>query len=346
MNVALIEFENSHDECLYTQVAFLSKANHKVFLCCTNTLYERVKHFDGVEQFICRDFNQFKFFAFRKFAKELHALNIDLVIFNTASGDKVAKFLFFSCFYKFRYAGLIHNVNKLNTSNTQKIISRKIKKYFVLNDYIDVTNDKVACSAFYPIFFPPIKIMPIEKPENEIWLCIPGQLEYKRRAYEALFSTIAQYGLPKNIRLLFLGRCMHSEGNGAEAKQTIADLGIDKQCLLFDNFVSLDVFYAYMQASDYIFPLIHPEESETKGYGSYKVSGAFNAAFGFKKILICDEYYARYKDFEDSSIFYDPKKLYEIFEKIALTIDENLFYKNPFWNFETHQQKFLSFLNL
>jgi hypothetical protein len=242
---------------------------------------------------------------------------------------------------------LLHNVDKLEKSTIQKLISLEIKKYFVLNNYVSIPKHKhkIQCCGFYPIIFPVVNKAVINKEENEIWLCIPGQVEFKRRDYKGFFDMLARYPLPQNIKLIFLGKCMHTEGNGEEIKQLISKLSIEKQCILFDNFVPLDVFYAYLTLSDYVLPLTHPEKLETTGYGTYKVSGTFNLAFGFRKIMFCDKYYATFEDFSDSCIFYNPDNMETIFETIESgKIDKANYYKSDFWNTEKQQQKFLRFV--
>jgi hypothetical protein len=208
-------------------------------------------------------------------------------------------------------------------------------------------HSKIELCSFYPIFFPQIDTPNIYKPKDEIWICIPGQVEYKRRDYESLFKSIAQYGLPAKIRLIFLGRCMHAHGDGIRVKKMIDNLGIKSQCLLFDGFVPIDLFFAYIKRSDFILPLIHPNSTESKAYGYEKVSGAFNVAFGFKKVMFCDEYYKDNIDFSDSCIFYRPEELHLIFEHVDNHQRNTIkFYQNPCWDFSYQQKKYLSFLGI
>src|SRR5690554_4255367 len=50
-NVALIEINNFHDECLYSHILFLKSANHHITLICNEKLKSRVSNFP-VDEFV------------------------------------------------------------------------------------------------------------------------------------------------------------------------------------------------------------------------------------------------------------------------------------------------------
>src|SRR5690606_6018145 len=108
--------------------------------------------------------------------------------------------------------GVLHGINKLKGSFTQKKINRKIKNYFLLNDYVLDNLKKTSYPSdlrfetYYPIDFPDFPNPPdINKNDREFWIGIPGQVEYKRRDYEGLVNAVSKITCKKSIRFLLLG---------------------------------------------------------------------------------------------------------------------------------------------
>ena len=101
-----------------------------------------------------------------------------------------------------QYTGLIHLSKKLWISSSQKIINRKIKKYFVLADFIEEnlerTNSSLKTSFFYPVYFPESNSNePSEvKIRNEFHVCIPVAVDIARWDYNSLMDDIASNGFP------------------------------------------------------------------------------------------------------------------------------------------------------
>lgn len=349
LHVALIELSTSHDECLYAQVKML-KADHSIHLTliCHEKHRDNVKYYDLVNTIeyvpISKGINLWlDLFRVRNIILKG---NFDKIIFNTAQGTLLKKLLMLP-FGNTEMIGTLHNTNKLNGSVGQKIISKKIRKYFVLNDYLlDNINPKdhpaLRFSSYYPIFFPPFPEMDVAKNENEIWICIPGQVELKRRDYTSLFDSIEKTGISPSIRFILLGRCSHAHGDGTYIKNWILQHNLTDYFMLFDDFISPQLFHSILKKCDYILPLIHPQHESFDLYKT-QVSGAYNLAFAYKKPLLMEKSFATYADFKNNSVFYDSNQIIETINNEKPN-NSATFYTEDKWNFDFQKNKYLHFI--
>ena len=317
MKIALIELGNSHDECLYSQIRILkAKPGVELHLICSRAIFKRTQHFNEVDTFhqvsIPKGFfAQQK--AYRKLKKYILKQAFAKLIFNTAQGSEVKKLMPFLRKYKGKMFGILHDTKKLEHSTGQKIISKKLDGYFVLNHYLEEKlkgNTNKPIQSFYPIFFPSISHTPIAKPSDNLWFVVPGQLETKRRDYEALFEAVKNLKLASNYKFILLGKSMHSHGNGHWAKKFIAKYKLQDNFVLWDNFVPNDVCEAYLQKADYLMPLIHPNHPSAELY-KHQITGAFNLAFAYKIPLLLEQQFKANLDFKNNSIFYTLKTIEE-----------------------------------
>ncbi len=213
-NIALIELGGSHDECLFSQVLFLKKYGYKVHIILFRDHLDRIdkwkevdiwKTFEPVSGAIGRWKLVLGVRAYLRKNRIRHA------IINTAEGNNIRELTLLPS-KGIRYTGLIHFSKKLWTSSSQGIINRKIKKYFVLADFIsenlEQADPSLEISYFYPIYFPE-NIQP-EIPENivreELMVTIPGAVDFARRDYSSLMNEMVSNGPPTGFRFVLLGR--------------------------------------------------------------------------------------------------------------------------------------------
>lgn len=327
--IALVEMGGSHDECLYAQVRYLKADGHHVTLICNSSLKSNVEYFDGLDEvhYIELRSGLKQWIDLRIIRRILKQGEFDRVVFNTAQGNVLKNLFLLPKLKKAKLFGVIHNLRKLQNSHSQKVITRNLDGYFVLNNYlIDQVNDEVKKSVnlypLYTVFYPDYSAKKLEKGENEVWICIPGQVELSRRDYDALFDAMEKTGINENIKLLFLGRCAHADGDGEYIKKRVSDLGIEQNVVLWDAFIETDEFYGMLKASDYILPLIHPQHDSYALY-EYQISGSFNLAFGFKKPLLMETSFSEYDDFKTTSIFYSASTLMEVVNELKTSNDSD-----------------------
>ncbi|MDH4262310.1 MAG: hypothetical protein OEV78_04615 [Spirochaetia bacterium] len=302
-DVALIELGENHQECLYAQLLFLKKAGYNVHLIVSKQLIHLINYSPIWNQLYLHDVNgSSSILELYKISRYFKKNKIKKIIFNTAENAVVRNLLFLTP--KIQCYGILHDVLKINSSQNQKIISRRIKNYFILNDYLknsieEKYQNKV--SSFYPIFFPEIKDS-FKPAKNKIMIVIPGQLELKRRDYISLIDVVEKAKF-KSIKFVLLGNC--ARGDGEKIKQYILNKKLESQFILFHEYLSENAYHAWIKSSDFIMPLLHPDVTSVNSYLTKNISGAFNFAFAYKKPMFMHEAFSGIDDFQVSSIFYN-----------------------------------------
>lgn len=346
MKIAIVELSVSHEECIYSQVSFLKEDKNEVSLIVHPNIKKQIAYTDLLSNIDIVDFDNLKGFKSLKkqlaLAKQLN--KFDKVILNTASSSKqlrnIACFLLFS---KVECIGVLHNTKKLQKSFTQKVISFKIKKYFVLSDFLKnnaiVKNPKIKLESFYPIFFPDYQKDKLSKNENDIWFCIPGRVEFYRRDYFFLINQLDKKEISKNIKFIILGNI--NTKDGLLFRTEIEEGKLANHFVFFDKFIENDLYYKYIKASDYILPLLKKEDVS---YLKYKISGTFNLAYGFKKIIFFNEFYSEVNDLSKNGISYDDSSFIQKLNTIdSLQLKD--VYADKKWSFKYQQEKYMNFIN-
>jgi hypothetical protein len=354
---ALIEIGGSHDECLYSQLLFLKAGGYHTTLICSEDMRPRLEDFEPADEMLFIPLKGLgalkKFAALNRIRRHIIKNHIKTVIFNTAQGTEVRDLTLMPYPADIRFYGAMHNIRKAASSFTQKIISRRVNKYFVLNDYLldnlkSVQHNGLSFTTYYPIFFPlyPDGLL-YEKQPGEIWIAIPGQVEYKRRDYQTLVNTIAQMPVKPVIRFFLVGKSMHTHGNGNELKQLLQEKGLADTFVMWDDFVNNATYHACISSCDAVMPLIHPGNEGFDNYLNTQISGAYNAAFAYKKPLLMLSDFSRYEDFKENAIFYNLDILAETLMNLPqlLAEQQGRLYKHTKWSFDAQADRYLSFIS-
>ena len=305
---ALVELGGSHDECLYSQAAFLADGGYEVHLVVSPALQKRVTGWDCVEALHVLAPDSGEIGAFKtawKLRALLNDIAADLVVFNTAHGAMVR---FFSLLPQGsrRLAGVVHNILKLRASRGQRLISRRMKRYLVLNDYLlENRSDRmdVAVDWFYPIFFPAFEPVDVGKQPEAFWVGIPGKVDFLRRDYRGLLKGMAERELPTNLRLLILGG-FENDAVREEVQDLVAATGQPDRFQFFQGFIDNPTYQSYLAASDLILPLLHPGTERFHEYSEVQISGAYNLAFSHRVPLLMENFFSKYRAFAENSLFY------------------------------------------
>ncbi len=304
--VCLIELYNMHHECLYSQLLYLRSSGYEVSLVCDFRNANQTDRFSELtRQIRYDDFRKIKsLFRLRRF---LIKEGFDTVIFNTAQSSRVARLLLLPFPRRISFIGTIHNLRKLTDSFDQRIIFRKIKRFYLLAEYLLPTfislsgKRDLRAQPYSSSIFPPVKLQTLEKTTGECWIVVPGSIEYKRRDYEFLLDLAGNSALSPSVRFVLLGNATRSEG--PSFIQKVKDLKLSEHFVWFEDFVPEETFQAYIQVADYLLPLIHGEKA-LEDYSLYKVSGTFVLAEAFGKILLCPEHFSKVPNFQYKAIYY------------------------------------------
>jgi len=348
MKIAIVELGGSHDECLYSQIKIIKSCpNIHLTLICNKSLEGNIKHFNHIDKKIFlsvrKGYKQWAdIFRFWQLCK---TNSFDKIIFNTAQGKVISRIFRLPFKKHIKLYGILHDTKKINSSHSQKYISKKIEHYFVLSEYLkNKIKSTSSFSVLYPIYFPDYLPQEINKKKNEIWICIPGQVELKRRDYKTLFESIQKYGISKNIKFLLLGRCEHKHGDGAYIKQKISELSVTDNFLIWDGFIPVTTFYSMIKNSDYIMPLIHDNDISGDLYNT-QISGAYNLAVAYKKPILAEKEISNKILSEYSPITYDNNYLMKTINQLEQYDGDNL-YTDEKWTFDFQRKIYLEHIGV
>jgi hypothetical protein len=324
--VAILEIGGSHDECLLSQFSALKTAGMETYFISSNALWNRnTKLSEVVDHFIPFEMekkNLKDFLKIIKLNKFFVSENISMVVFNTAQGAHVRNFCL-TASKKTEYIGVIHTINKFKKSFTQKIIHRKIKKYFVLNDYLrsQITPPNgIQVQSFYPLRFPKFDKQ-IFKSDEELWIVIIGGVEFRRK--DLLGSLVLMDKINEaNIRYVFLGKSDLQHPDIISFKATLQNYTFNSQVFLFDTFIDEETYDAYLKGADFIWPMVHPETPSAEEYFKNQISGAMNISFGYKIPMLVHEDYSKTWDDLEYAFSYSLEGFVSDFQRAKLQRQE------------------------
>jgi len=352
---ALVEIGGSHDECLYSQLLILKHGGYHTTLICDDNVRARLGDVSMADEVMVvtlkgRSVLQ-RMATLLGIRSRIVGQGIKTVIFNTAEGSDVRDLCIMHYPDDIGFYGTMHNLRKVKGSMTQKVINRRIDHYFLLNDYLiekaqQIGHKRLKFAAYYPIFFPRYGEVPVaQRKAGELWIAIPGQVEYKRRDYPALVAALAAMSQRPALKFVLPGKSMHEHGNGAELKQLLAEHGLTDMFLLWDGFVDNETYHTYLRHCDVVMPLLHPGNDGYDGYLNLQISGAFNAAFAYKKPLLMHRDFSGYADFQENAVFYDVPSLGSTMLQLPeLTGERKAMYKDEKWTLEAQAARYLSFI--
>ena len=350
--LAIIETGGSHDEVLKPQLLFLGDESVDVHLIIRREHYNRTRPYEGISGLLLlgedvKSSDRIR--HLRAILKYLSGHGIKNVIVNTAQGAFIRDLTLFAP-RRLRFTGIAHNPQKLGRSFTQKLISRRIKKYFVLSDYILETvkeeNPDLQPGVFYPVFFPP------HSPSGNhdtLDVCIPGAVDLNRRDYNSLLNEMAREAPDSNIRFIFLGRCMRDDARAF--RKNIEQIVHSSQIVFYDSFIPEDEFISTVANADLIMPLLTPGVPLFELYSKYKVTGAVNLAFGLRIPMLMHEALAHIEDFGKTAFFYQGNDLVENLNHLnrqrhTIVKKQKEMAKIQKFKFDFQKERYLGFLNL
>ena len=342
--VAVIELGDSHEECLESTLWFL-REQYEVHLYVSATLKSRIAHLrtycDRVE-IVKYNSREVSIKASFSLATKLRKNAYKAIFLNTAQGR--IKFLcLFSMFTKSKFVGILHNIKKLQKGWGQKLISNRVSQYFVLNDYLVEPAQKltkIPVRAYYPIFYQATSDMPIEKPEGQRWISVPGRVDNKRRDYSFLMQLAHVLKSSSEYKFIILGN-IQATADGRELLNQIEHAGLTQSFKTFSTFVDTRIFLAHLKKSDIILPLITPQIKDFDNYLKSKISGSWNMAFAFHKPMLVHPAFLKHADFEENALTIEkiPDKR-TLLSLLSLNSSMKV-YQHPKWEKSFQKQQFL-----
>ncbi len=247
----------------------------------------------------------------------LASLHQPLLFFHTAQGNIVRE-LTWLLPRRYRMMGVHHNADKLirGHSFSQTIISRRIRHYFVLADYI---KENLAGQTAPGIHLQEVYTLFYEKPADfrelprvkKLRVTIPGAVEQSRRDFKGLLEALEKAPLSPEVEFVVLGNGSRGEGPGVQ--EEVKKRGLQSHFVFFQAYVSHADMVSYVASSDLILPLLHPHMAYYNLFSTYKISGTFNWAYAYQKPMLMFEDLALRETFRNVSIGY---RLENLIEKI------------------------------
>lgn len=343
--VAILEIGGSHDECILSQLIGLKSAGAWIVFCGTKEMFEKnsqfASYFDAFREVVLPRSTFGDFFAMVQLNKWFKKHKIDVVIANTAQGGHVRN-LCLTASSNIKFVGLIHTIKMLNGSFTQSLISRKIKTYFVLNDtlkrYVG-PKPGLEIHSFYPLNYPSFNLT-IEKQNDHFWVAIIGGVENRRKDLNGFLEMAKQTS--GHVHFYFLGKSNMESDEVKAFVSSLQEYNLQHRVHLFDAFVSEAEMDAYLQKTDAIFPLVHPNTPSADEYFTRQISGAINVAFSYKIPMMIHEAYQDWEDFQTGVVFYKMENFHNQWEVFQTNHSElkNQLIENPKFSSEIQNQRF------
>lgn len=333
------EFSTSHSEIIHSFCEVLSE-EYEITLVIHNKTHGKSLEKSKIKKIIyLEEFNILN--SFLKIKKELKP---DIVLLNSAQGRLVRNLCLRLLFDRTQIIGVHHNPENIYASFTQKFINLKIKKYFVLADFIKKhlttkTSSNLQIESLYAVYYPEVKTIAVD--ETKKYVCVPGVLEQDRRDYIGLVRMVAESRsqISPDIKFVLLGNA--SSHNGPEIRNLIKEYKIEDRFIIFDHYVDDEVLFSYVKSALALMPLIDPGTRWFEKYFETKISGCYSLAFAFQKPLLLNEVFKGKEEFSGKGFFYNAQN----FHFAIKSIENNQLNLNDS-KFELQFQKFkvLNFL--
>lgn len=316
--IALLETGGSHDEILFSQMRFLKDSGYRIYLIIRSEHLARIGKYDEANDIFSIRNEESMYGRLKNILNIRRYLlrnKIETLLINTCQGAFIRDLSFFLP-YRLNITGITHNPQKMSRSLNQKIISRRVKKYFVLSDYIlkNITqqNPELQLESFYPIFF---RESGESRNHKNFVVTIPGAVDFKRRDYDHLLNEL-DIGEPEpGIRFIFLGRLKSPEAIEFREKVLQEYPGI--QFDFFDEFIPENEFISRIVKSDLVLPLITPGMVNYNLYRDFKITGGINLALGYRIPLLIHENLADNPDYQLAAFFYKEGNLIDTLRHLS-----------------------------
>lgn len=291
--MALAELSNGHGEVLLPQVEFLLANGVEVWVIVRRSILdsgilEPVRGAIHVHELSgARGLARLR--EYWRIRRLLRENGIGRLVINTAEGKDALRLCWMSG-RRIKKFGILHNPHKLLSSTTQRLISRSIEQYLVIGERLCKERHHFPGAPHLECFYPVLRGEPSEtRPSaKELVICIPGNLEQKRRDYFGLLEQLRGHtDLAGRVRFILLGDA--SRGEGPELKERIERFGLGSIVTTFSGRVPQSVFLDQVEAADALMSLTHPDCRYFEMYREYKVSGALQLALSYKKPLLMHE---------------------------------------------------------
>jgi len=305
-NVALIEVDGSHDECLLFQIYALKQKKTSITLICTQAILDRNRDFDSlVDNLVVIDNQMSHNKVVRAVLSSFKKHQIQLAIFNTAQGAKVRDISVKLYFSKIQLVGIIHTTKKFEDSFRQKVINVNMKKYFLLSEFLynkAKPPKGITIDYFYPIRFPDFETKRTKS--ESLTISIIGGVENKKKDLTG-FIEMVEATKSDAIHFVFLGKSDPNSADVHQLKRDLEKINLIDRVTFYEEFVSQEEFDRQLKRTDALLLLAHPNNAQVNQYYDTQISGASNVAFGYNIPMLIHREFEKVGELKHRSLFYD-----------------------------------------
>ena len=269
--------------------------------------------------------------------------NTKRVVLNTAQGSMIRNLCLFGLFSKIEFVGIIHTLLKTHDSFTQKVISWKVKKYFILSKFLlNKVEPKKGLSYdyFYPLIFSN-EHQP--KDQNGLIITIIGGVEKRRKDLDGFVQMIQQ---EQDGHYYFLGKSNANDPDVRQFKEELMAKGLENRVSLFNEYVSQDEFTEVLNKTDFILPLVHPNTPSSAEYFRNQITGAMTVSFGYKTPMLIHEEYQQIDEMKSASFYYSMDDYADKLKEFILNRNQKVeeMKLNPEYSEITQMERYMNFL--
>lgn len=268
---------------------------------------------------------------------------IDKAVFNTAQGGHVRNACLFSLFNKVEFIGVIHTIRKFQGSFTQHLINWKIKKYFVLGEFLASTalshQSRSKIQSFYPLDFPKGDYE-IER-DDKLHISIIGSVESRRKDLNGFVSLVEQSD--ESFHFHFLGKADPTNEDVIKLKENLKRIECENRVELYENRVEFQKMDEILRKSIAILPLVHPNTPSADEYFSNQIPGGMSVALGYQIPLLMHVFFGTIQELQPASIYYSLENFSEALEQLQ-SEGETIRKRMNQYSSEEQYKKYLEFI--
>lgn len=353
--VLVVEFGDSHHEIFPTHFRILDRAGYETYAFVNARIADRIPHGFQQETIVFED-RESPLRTAGRILSFCRKRGIRKVVLNSANGNAVRTFALAALAWPgLEVVGINHYVRKFRRSVSQKFISRKVRRYFVLSDIFfengSLRPDEggLTIRSLYPVFFPEAGEEAAEEP-GQVLLAVPGTVRQERRDYLGLLDLLAAKRslVPDHVRFLILGDA--SSPDGRRFRSEIQRVGLDGFFRTFEGHVDNEIYYRLLRRADLMLPLLHVEGGRYREFLDHKVSGSYALGMGFRIPFLMHRAFEGYSDFRDVSFFYDREDFVETLARAvadprAVAAKREAYGRNPKLSLEAQTKTYLEILD-
>jgi hypothetical protein len=244
-------------------------------------------------------------------------------------------------FDKVEFIGIVHSTEKFKNSIGQKIINRKIKKYFLLAAFL-VDNVKHLNGLRFESYYPIVEEENSGK-EGEYFTII-GSVENIKKDLQGFAHLLLKFPDMK-AKFVFLGQSKDERPDVIDFRTTLRAGNCNIEVKTYNEFVDSAEFKTILNNTKAILPLIHENTVSGEIYFKSKISGSMNVALAHKIPLLLHEDLRQIQELQSAAVYYNFEDFSQVLENAdAILATRERMLSEPNFKAQNQEEKYLKFV--